>query len=144
MCARCCRVGFEVISKITSIEFARSFFIHKELCKQRQHEAVQALGLNLDIFCIRMGGNIENIFLRKNLWESVHPATCKKVVNYHNIFAVGANFFDYLIAKAALTAEHSMFVPCYSCAKCLSNVDCIRPHKKNWLFFNIGSAEESG
>ena len=66
--------------------------------------------------------------------ESVHPATCKKIVDYHDVFAIGANFSDYLIAITALTAEDSIFMTCYGCAECLNNVNCIRATRKIGCF----------
>ena len=123
------RIGFKIVREIATIVFTSSFFIHQELCKQWQHESIQAFRFNLNVFCIRVGKHIKNIFFIKYFWNPVYPVACKKVVNYYNAFTIGTYFLNRLMGIATFTAENSMFMSSYGCTKCLDNVDCIGTNK---------------
>ena len=113
----------EVISKVSTTVFPGSLSIYNGLCKQRQHESIQTLGLNLYILCIRVGGNIEDTFLRKDFWEPVYPTARKEVVEDHNILPVSANFCKDTIGIVPFAAKHSVLVTSYGRAKRLNNIN---------------------
>src|SRR5699024_11465408 len=56
--------------------------------------------------------------------KPVYPPARKKVIDDYDVFIISAHFFDCLADMVTFTAEHTMLMSSYSCAKCLSDVDC--------------------